>query len=113
MTEESEEDLAEIKMIAELIFDAEQGKFKSMRNRRLELEEKRHCLQQLANEARAGAGDALTDMSVLLTYLDALAVRVSRLREEDETLLAQEHSQKTHLKNALARQLRLEDSENK
>ena len=111
MTDEIAEDLAEIKMLAALIFDTEQGKFKSIRKRRMALDEQRRRLQFMMDLARARAGGELSDIPVLLAYLKALTGQVARLHEEDETLVAQENNQKAQLKTALARQLRLEDDD--
>ncbi len=107
--DETIEDLAEIKMLAGLIYDREQGEFKLIRKRRMDLIDQLRDIQRLADHARANA--VLTDVPALLIYLDALAARMALLHQEEEALVAEENAQKAHLKTALARQIRLEDSE--
>ena len=98
-------------MLAELLLDKEEGEFKIIRRRRLKLDAERLRIQGLVDQDRAEADVALNDIPILLTYLNALATQIGRLRDEGDALTAEEHSQKGRLKTALARQLRLEESE--
>ncbi len=108
MIDETEEDLAEIKMLADMLLDKEEGEFKIVRRRRLQLDAERRKIQSLADKARTGATIALADMPHLLTYLNALANQLARLSDEAESLITEEQSRKGHLKTALARQIQLD-----
>ncbi len=107
MTDEDAEELAEVKMLADLLLEKEEGEFKIIRRRRLHLDAERKRIQRLAEEARTKANLPLSDLPVLFSYLNALVNQVARLAQEDEALIAEEHAQKGHLKTALSRQLRL------
>lgn len=109
MTNDSDEDLAKIRMLADLLLDKEEGEFKIIRRRRLKLDAERQKIQRLADQARSDADTSLADLPVLLRYLNTLANRLARLSGEEDALIAEEQSQKGHLKTALSRQIRLED----
>ena len=96
-------------MLAALLREKEEGEFKLLRNRRIEIDEQRRRLHSLAVQARANSDSALTDIPVLLTYLKTLALQLAGLNDEEEALNVEEQSKKVHLKTALARQMRLED----
>ena len=112
MTNELDEDLAEIRMLADLLLEKEEGEFKIIRRRRLKLDAERKRIQLVADQARSDADITLTDLPVLLRYLNTLANQLARLGCEEDALIAEEQSQKGHLKTALARQIRLEPGDN-
>lgn len=112
MTNEPDEDLAEIKMLADLLLDKEEGAFKIIRRRRMRLDAERRKIQRLAERARSNADIALTDFPVLLRYLNTLANQLAGLSVEEDAMVAEEQLQKEQLKTALSRQIRLESSDN-
>lgn len=112
MTNESDEDLGEIRMLADLLLGKEEGAFKIIRRRRMQLDAERRNIQRLADRARSDADITLTDLPVLFRYLNTLANQLARLGFEDDALIAEEQLQKGHLKTALARQIRLDPSDN-
>ena len=110
MTCESEAELAEVKMVSNLLYEREEGVFKSIRKRRLDLDAQRRKLQSMADQACSNSEGGFATMAVLHAYLNSISERIAALREQDAALLEEEEAQKEHLKSALARQIRLEDA---
>ena len=108
MTLEEEKDLADIKRLADLLFDKEEGDFKAIRNRQLALEEQKQAIEDQARAARASASQSIADMPQLFAYLEVLATRLRELIAQGEKLQEEEEAQKAKLKTALGRQIQVD-----
>ena len=109
MTRDEEKDLADIKRLADLLFDKEEGDFKSIHNRQLALEKQKQEIAEQARAAKETASASPTDMRQVFAYLDVLSNRLRALIEQGEKLQEEEDAQKLKLKTALGRQIQVDD----